>query len=326
MSVEAVVDQRTEVSLRARLTFTAARLMLRPLLAHWPLNIWGLLPLPLIEAAASLLPTPSQVEYEHVEFAGFTGEWVRPADAGDGVVLYFHGGAFVTCGVATHRHAVSRIAQACGLPVLSVAYRQLPIVRLTGSVEDCVSVYRALLESGVDAERIVLAGDSAGGYLAFATALAAAAEGLPTPSGIVALSPWLDFDCAAKLAHPNAERDAYAPASRLPALARLLGVDPAADPRMSVVNGDLRDLPPVLLIAAESEMLRCDAELMAERLAEADVPVTLQIWTGQVHAFPVLGDLLPESTAAIREIGDFVRTLPSRAARATREISVLAAG
>jgi acetyl esterase/lipase len=324
MSVEAVVDQRTEVSLRARLTFTAARLMLRPLLTHWPLNTWGMLPLPLIEAAASLLPTPGSVAYEHVEFAGFTGEWVRPRDARDGVVLYFHGGAFVTCGVATHRHSVSRIAQACGLPVLSVAYRQLPTVRLSGSVEDCVSVYRALLESGV--ERIVLAGDSAGGYLAFATALAAAEEGLPRPSGIVALSPWLDFDCAAKLAHPNATRDAYAPASRLPALAKLLGVDPETDPRISVVNGDLGGLPPVLLIAAESEMLRCDAELMAERLAQADVPVTLQIWTGQVHAFPVLGDLLPESTAAIQEIGGFVRSLPERAAQPTPEVSVLAAG
>jgi acetyl esterase/lipase len=323
MSVEAVVDQRTEVSLRARLTFTAARLMLRPLLTHWPLTTWGMLPLPLVEAAASLLPTPSRVTYEHVEFAGFSGEWVRPDDAGDGVVLYFHGGAFVTCGVATHRHAVSRIAQACGRPVLSVAYRQLPTVRLSGSVDDCLSVYRAVLDQGVDPARIVLAGDSAGGYLAFATALAAAQEGLPGPSGIVALSPWLDFDCAAKLSHPNADRDAYAPASRLPALTKLLGVDPVADPRLSVVNGELGGLPPVLLIAAESEMLRCDAELMADRLAAADVPVTLQIWTGQVHAFPVLGDLLPESTAAIQEIGDFVQGLPDRAARAP-DVSILA--
>ncbi|HEX5402040.1 MAG TPA: alpha/beta hydrolase fold domain-containing protein, partial [Pseudonocardiaceae bacterium] len=118
---------------------------------------------------------------------------------------------------------------------------------------------------------------------------------------------------AAKLAHPNAGRDAYAPVQRLPLLAKLLGVDPAADLLLSPVNGDLAGLPPVLIIASESEMLRCDAELMAERLAAADVPVTLQIWAGQVHAFPVLGDLLPESTAAIQEIGAFVRALASTA-------------
>jgi acetyl esterase/lipase len=216
---------------------------------------------------------------------------------------------------------VSRIAEACRLPVLSVGYRQLPTVRLAGSVRDCLSVYRNLLAEGFDPARIVLAGDSAGGYLAFATALAAATEGLPGPAGIVALSPWLDFDCATKLAHPNAARDAYAPAQRLPLLAKLLGVDPDVDPRLSPVNGDLAGLPPVLLIASECEMLRCDAELMAERLAAADVPVTLQIWAGQVHAFPVLGDLLPESTAAIQEVGAFVRGV---AGTDTGDVTVLA--
>lgn len=315
MSTEAVIDQRTGVSVRARVAFTAARLVLRPLLTYWPLTSWGMWPLPLVDAAAGLLPTPCRVTREKVDFGGFTGEWVRPEGADDaaerGVVLYFHGGAFVTCGVATHRHAVSRIAQASGRPVLSVAYRQLPTVRLAGSVEDCLSVYRGLLAQGIDPRTIVFAGDSAGGCLAFSTAIAARADGLPGPAGIVALSPWLDFDCTAKLAHPNANRDAYAPVRRLPALARLLDADPATN---SPVNSDLAGLPPVLLIAAESEMLRCDAELMADRLAAADVPVTLQLWSGQVHAFPVLGDLLPESTAAIAEIGAFVRGLTGRMA------------
>ena len=308
MSVEAVVDRRTGVSVRARFVFTAARLMLRPLLASWPLTNWGMLPLPLIEAVAGILPTPTGVTFEKVDFGGFTGEWARPDEpTGPGIVLYFHGGAFVTCGVATHRRLVAGIAAETGMPVLSVAYRQLPAVRLSGSVDDCLSVYRGLLAEGHDPSRIVLAGDSAGGHLVFATALAAVAEGLPGPAGIVALSPWLDFDCEGKLAHPNAARDAYAPAHRLPALVKLLVADPDVD--TSPVNAVLSGLPPVLLIAAESEMLRCDAELMADRLAAADVPVTLQIWSGQVHAFPVLGDLIPESGAAIREVATFVHSL-----------------
>jgi acetyl esterase/lipase len=308
MSVEAVVHQRTEVSARAKFVFTAARLMLRPLLACWPLTSWGMLPLPLIETVAGILPVSTDATFERVDFDGFAGEWARPSSPRqDGVVLYFHGGAFVTCGLATHRRVVARIAEDCGLPVLSVAYRQLPTVRLAGSIDDCLSVYRGLLAQGFDPSRIVLAGDSAGGHLVFATALAALAEGLPGPAGIVALSPWLDFDCSGKLAHPNAARDAYAPASRLPALVKLLVADPAVD--TSPVNAQLAGLPPVLLIAAESEMLRCDAELMAERLAGADVPVTLLIWAGQVHAFPVLGDLLPESRAAIQEIAGFIRTV-----------------
>ena len=307
MSVEAVVHQRTEVSARARFVYTAARLMLRPVLASWPLTNWGMRPLYLVESVAGIMPTPMRVRFERVRFDGFTGEWARPRrnPRQDGIVLYFHGGAFVTCGFATHRRVVAGIAEASGLPVLSVAYRQLPTVRLDGSVADCLSAYRRLLAEGYDPSRIVFAGDSAGGHLVFATALGALAEGLPGPAGIVALSPWLDFDCAGKLAHPNAARDAYAPAHRLPALVKLL----VADAGVSPVDAELAGLPPVLLIAAESEMLRCDAELMAERLAAADVPVTLQLWAGQVHAFPVLGDLLPESRAAIQEVAGFVHAV-----------------
>jgi acetyl esterase/lipase len=201
------------------------------------------------------------------------------------------------------------------LPVLSIAYRQLPKVPLAGSLLDCLAAYRHLLDSGLDPSRIVFAGDSAGGHLAFATALSATAEGLPQPAGIVALSPWLDFDATAKIAHRNAARDAYAPVSRLPFLTTLcLASKGELDPLASPVNRDLSGLPPVLILAAEDEMLRCDAELMAQRLADHGVPCTLQIWAGQVHAFPVLGDLLPESRAAIHEIGTFIRdvTAPAR--------------
>jgi acetyl esterase/lipase len=144
------------------------------------------------------------------------------------------------------------------------------------------------------------------------------AADLPQPAGIIALSPWLDFDSTAKAAHPNAAKDAYAPVSRLAFLAKLCLGKAEIDPLASPVNRDLADLPPVLLLAAEDEMLRCDAELMAERLAAAGVPCTLQIWAGQVHAFPVLGDLLPESRAAIHEIGTFIRDVTA-AARLTSQ-------
>ena len=309
--VKPVVDHHEGVSIRARVVYAAARMMLRPLLTYWPLNSLGMLPLPLVDGLADLLPNPHDTEFERVELPGFRGEWARAEGVEqDGAVLYFHGGAFIACGLATHRHEVSKISATCGLPVLSIAYRQLPKVPLAGSLLDCLAAYRHLLDSGLDPSRIVFAGDSAGGHLAFATALSAQAEGLPQPAGIVALSPWLDFDATAKAAHRNAARDAYAPVSRLPFLTTLcLASKGELDPLASPVNRDLSGLPPVLLIAAEDEMLRCDAELMAQRLADHGVPCTLQIWAGQIHAFPVLGDLLPESRAAIHEIGTFIRDM-----------------
>ncbi len=326
-TVEPVVDHRTGVSVRARVVYAAARLMLRPLLTYWPLNPLGLIPLPLVDGIADLLPHPHDTEFERVELPGFRGEWARAEGAEqDGAVLYFHGGAFIACGLGTHRHEVAKISASAGLPVLSVAYRQLPQVPLVGSLMDCLAAYRHLLDSGLDPSRVVFAGDSAGGHLAFATALAAMAQGLPQPAGIVALSPWLDFDATAKIAHPNAARDAYAPVSRLPFLTKLCLGKGELDPLASPVNCDLAGLPPVLLLAAEDEMLRCDAELMAERLGAAGVPCTLQIWAGQVHAFPVLGDLLPESRAAIHEIGVFIRdvTEPARLAPRSPQLRALA--
>lgn len=312
MSPRPVVQERTDVSREAKLLRTLASTLLWPLMSYFPLRPWTIPVFGLLETAAALRPAPRWSRTEPVGLDGFPAEWVYADNAtdDDGVVLYFHGGAFLFCGPATHRPAVAAMSRASGMPHLSVAYRQLPEVPLRGSIDDCLTAYRYLLSQGYAPEQIAFAGDSAGGYLAFATALQAAAAGLPQPAAIVAISPWLDLDCDAKLAHPNGRRDAYAPVKRLPALVELLteGVVPV-DPLLSPVNHDLSVLPPSLLIAAEPEMLRCDSELMAERLAAAGVPATLQIWDGQLHAFPIMYGVMPEAANAILEIGSFVRRM-----------------
>jgi acetyl esterase/lipase len=86
----------------------------------------------------------------------------------------------------------------------------------------------------------------------------------------------------------------------------------------SPVNADLAGLPPALILVGADEVLRVDAELMAERLLDAGVTCTLQVWEGQVHAFPVLADLNPESLAAIEEIVAFTRTSVDAAAGGRR--------
>ncbi|MGH3717009.1 MAG: alpha/beta hydrolase [Micromonosporaceae bacterium] len=316
MAPRPVVQERTDVSCEARTLYALASTMLWPVMSYFPLNQWTIPLFRLLETAAVFRPAPAWSRTEPVRLDGFDAEWVY-ADgvADDGVVLYFHGGAFLFCGPATHRPAVACMSRASGMPFLSVAYRQLPEVPVTGSIADCLTAYRYLLTQGYSPEQIVFAGDSAGGYLSFATALQAVAEGLPAPAAIVAISPWLDLDCEAKLAHPNRRRDAYAPVKRLEPLVHMLtdGVVPL-DPLLSPVNHDLSVLPPSLLIAAEPEMLRCDSELMAQRLAAAGVPVTLQLWDGQLHAFPIMVGAVPEAKQAILEVGSFVRRMVDAAA------------
>ena len=326
-----MIEHRIGTSRRSDVVHVASKVVVRPTLKYFPLRGPATKLMPLLERSANVLPRLTTTTHEPVVGRTWRGELVTPVEGSgsDGAILYLHGGAFLMCGMATHRRIVERLAERTGLPVLSVDYRQLPTGRLHDAIEDCEDAFRWLIRGGHPASKIVIAGDSAGGHLAFATALRLRDDGTGVPAGIVGMSPWLDFDHMAKLRHFNARRDAYIPTRRLRRVARLV-VGDHPELHHSPVNADLQGLPPSLIICGESEILRCDAELMADRLAEAGVPATLQIWEGQVHAFPVLTDLTPESREALEEVVVFttraVAEAGKRVGRGRRLTGVTSAG
>ena len=276
----------------------------------------------LVDYLGVLLPAPRGSRVRKVAFHDFRAELVtgRGVRGSDSTVLYFHGGGFFSCGLRSHRRLVARISRAAGVPVLSVAYRQLPEVNLAVTVADCLTAYRLLLSRGYQGHQVMFAGDSAGGYLTFAVALRAIAAGLPAPGGIVALSPWLDLDCTHSSVHPNSAGDPYIPVHRIADLAALLrGAD--SDPLESLLDADLSALPPVLIQVGSIEVLLSDAELMTAALAAAGVPVRLQIWQRQVHVFQAFADVVAEGHLAIDEIGRFVRTTGRATGRGAGETS-----
>ncbi|WP_280274367.1 alpha/beta hydrolase [Nocardia wallacei] len=297
-------------SLPSRALRLACLGVVRPVVRHYPITP---LTMPLasavVDGLARLRPMPSGVEREQVRLSGFRMEILRPAGARralrDGVVMYLHGGGFFLCGLDTHRPVAAALARRTGLSVLNVDYRQLPATRISDSVEDCLTAYRWLLRHGVDPARIVFAGDSAGGFLTFATALRAVEVGLPAPAGLVGLSPALDLDCAAKRDYLNIARDPYIPLSAMEQMVRY-GTDGECS-ALSPVNGALAGLPPALLIVGEDELPRYDCELMARRLTAAGVPNSLELWRGQVHAFMSILPNLPESRSALGRVARFVR-------------------
>ncbi|MCX5042217.1 alpha/beta hydrolase [Aldersonia sp. NBC_00410] len=307
---------------QSRIVLELCRRVIRPAVRVAPVTSLGLRAAFLIEALAGVRGVPSGIACDRVRLPELRLEVVRPVDRmahhGDGVVLYFHGGGFVACGTNTHRSVVAGLARRTGMPVINVEYRQLPKTNIAGSVRDCLTAYRWLLDQGADPRKVVFAGDSAGGFLVFATALKAIEEGLPRPAGLVGMSPLLDLDCADKFTHANAKLDAFVAVRGLAAVCRLGGaVDGVIDPLLSPVNGALAKLPPALLLCAEDEVLRCDAELMSKRLRRARVSTELQLWRGQVHAFPALAPNLPESRAALAGVARFIRsrTSPPRTGR-----------
>lgn len=173
---------------------------------------------------------------------------------------------------------------------------------------------RWLQEQGYTSDQIVIAGDSAGGYLALATALQLSSRGEVPAAGIAAISPLTDLDPASKLEHPNARKCAMFTGAALAGFAKYLHrcerrpvSRREAAAFVNPVTADLTKLPPVTVHVSADESLYSDSELLAGRLAEAQVPCELHVWHGQVHDFPLAADILPEGRRALRYVGDFVK-------------------
>lgn len=300
-------------SLHSQAVLMTCKGVVGPFIRHYPITP-ATMPVArvVVDRLAALRPRARGIEREQVRLNGFRMEIIRPAGARrslrDGAVMYMHGGGFFLCGLDTHRPVAASLARRTGLPVINVDYRQLPATPIAGSIDDCLTAYRWLLRHGAAPERIVFAGDSAGGFLAFATALRALQAGMPLPAGLVGLSPLLDLDYRLKRDYMNVSRDAYIPLAAVRQLVRYgAEAEQELDPALSPVNGSLAGLPPALLIVGEDELLRYDADLMMRRLTAAGVPNTVELWRGQVHAFMSMLPNMPESRAALARVARFVR-------------------
>lgn len=251
-----------------------------------------------------------------VTFPRFRAEWLwhkalpDPKNPDQGAVLYFHGGAFILGGLHSHRRMTARLARAAGMRLLAVDYRQLPLAHFTDSVTDAVDAYRYLLDQGYAAEKIVFAGDSAGGGLAFSAALACRDLGLPMPGGIAAISPWADLDCSAKKSHPNEAHDAMLSGAILSVPGEMgMARDGRLDPAWSPVNRDFTGMPAIFIQVGSLEVLIVDVELLARRCAEANVPCTVQVWDHAVHDFQIGADILPDARSAVDDMAYFIRQI-----------------
>jgi acetyl esterase/lipase len=238
---------------------------------------------------------------------------VLPADGTRRVVLYMHGGAFLTCGANSHGRLVTALSKYADTPVLVMNYRLIPKHSIGEAIDDCYDGYRWLRRQGYKPDQIAFAGDSAGGYLSLALAERLLDEG-EEPAAIVCMSPLLEIAKAAKQAHPNIRTDAMFPAKAFDAFARL--VDTAA--QHHIVDGEPEQvyepldhiepgLPRTLIHVSGSEVMLYDARLAARRLAAAGVRVEIRVWPGQMHVFQIAAPLVSEATRSLRQIGQYIR-------------------
>jgi acetyl esterase/lipase len=228
----------------------------------------------------------------------------RPPDP-DGVLVHLHGGGY-RLGSATYSAGFgARLALATSCTVVVPEYRLAPEHPFPAALHDAAEVYDVVVDR--TAGPVFVGGDSAGGGLAAALAVAAVAAGRPAPLGLILWSPWLDLRIEAPTFTSRAETDQlFSRASALAAAGSYLqGVDPA-HPLASPLLADLAGLPPTLLFAAEDEVLLDDSVSFGSALAHAGIPVESHLVPGVQHVWPVITPDHPESAAAIAAAAAFV--------------------
>ncbi len=223
-------------------------------------------------------------------------------------VLYLHGGAFVCGSPRTHRGIAGRISRGAKAEVVVLDYRLAPEHPFPAALEDAEAAYFDLLERGVDPSRLVIAGDSAGGNLAFALLLKLKGQGGPMPGGAVGLSPFVDFTASGDSFRLNAALDPLLHVNGLPSVVQAYAPDAdRRDPLLSPIFGDLSGLPPTLIQCGSDEILLDDARRLHAGLSEAGVVCDLEVWPQMPHVWQAFAIFLPEGKLALQRINAFLR-------------------
>jgi acetyl esterase/lipase len=261
-----------------------------------------------LETATGIFKLANDIHCVQLKAGGLSAEWVvAPGAANERVILYLHGGGYAIGSINTHRELVSRISRAAQARALLIDYRLAPEHPHPAAVEDAVAAYRWLLAEGFDPSRIVIAGDSAGGGLTVAAAVALKNAGVPPPAALVCLSPWVDLELIGDSWTTKAEADPIVERDGIIDMANayLGGKDPRT-PLAAPLYADLSGLPPVLIQVGQSEVLLDDAVRLADRGKAAGMEVTLEPWEDMIHVWHLFASMLPEGQEAIDRIGRFV--------------------
>ncbi|HWJ63128.1 MAG TPA: alpha/beta hydrolase [Acidimicrobiales bacterium] len=249
-------------------------------------------------------PAPDGVAVEAIELADRRAERLTPDGAPDGeVVLYLHGGAYTAGSPDTHRGLAGALALASGRTVVVLDYRLAPEDPFPAGLNDALLAFDQLAPA-----RIALAGDSAGGGLSAATALALRDRDGAQPVAVALISPWADLTQSAGSYDSRGDVDPMLTAATLTqsAEAYLAGTD-ARTAYASPVFADLAGLPPVRVDVGSDEVLFDDSQALVDGIVAAGGDAVLVEWTDMIHVFQAFPpDLVPEAAQSVAAMGAFL--------------------
>ncbi len=265
---------------------------------------------PMFDAMFAATPAAANIRIEAATVGGIAGFWLRPVNSTSGArMLYLHGGGYVLGSAQALTNFAGQIAARVDVDAFVPDYRLAPEHPFPAAINDVVAAYRGLVAEG--AERIVVAGDSAGGGLTLALLSILAAEetkGSLQPVGAAVMSPWTDLALTGASFETRADADPIFTRGVLKAFADayLHGRD-ATDPRASPLYAQLSNLPPIRIDVGEDEVLLDDAVRYADRARAAGVDVTLSVWGGMPHVFQSSLDRFLAAEKSVNAIGEFLR-------------------
>lgn len=261
-----------------------------------------------LELISRLTLPPRDVTFAAAECGGVPGEFVRAAGpAQPHALLYLHGGAYCVGSPATHRAISGTLARLVGAQVFVADYRLAPEHPFPAALEDAVAAFQGLLHAGYGPGAIAIAGDSAGGGLALATALKLRQLGERLPAALVAFSPWVDLGTPDRGSVPRGEVMISPPWIAECAAHYLAGRD-ASEPLASPILADLAGLPPTLIQVGTDEVLLADSRRLQSALAALQVPCELQEYPRRWHVFQASAGVLADADRALAEAARFLRT------------------
>jgi acetyl esterase/lipase len=197
-----------------------------------------------------------------------------------------------------------------GMRALLIGYRLAPEHPFPAAVEDTLAAYEWLLGGGLPAQRMAIAGDSAGGTLALALLIQLRDQGKPLPALSICLSPATDLTLSGDSWTSYAGKDFMLDRRQIHTSNALYlqGIGPRTA-LASPLYADLRGLPPLFIQVGSDEVLLSDATRLAERAREAGVSVTLEAWPHMQYEWQFAGSLLPEGRRAIKRIGEYMTAI-----------------
>jgi len=255
-------------------------------------------------------PQPSEALVKNVEFEGVRCLEIKTAEShSEKIILHFHGGAYVIGSAKGSIEYATRLAKSVSGTCISVDYRLAPEHPYPAAIDDAVSVYRGLLESGVSSKKIILSGESSGGGLVIALAIAIRNAGFDMPSGILSICPFVDLTLKSESLKKFHGDDPAANIDLLSyfAASYFQGHEPT-DPMVSPLYDSLDGLPPIFLTAATNEVLFNDATRLAEKAQKAGNKIVFKKVDDSVHVFTIF-PFLPETKEILADFSEWSMTL-----------------